>query len=530
MNSNLSLDEFQSATLFPFDVSTNRSQRSNTTTPLTTVMPQVFERDRRLFEMIQNLNIELETSHAGDCYRSEKCCTECKRDWGEQSELLGRAYILRKLDIERITLDRLQQQADFLKLIKALPLMLTRTLLDDQDASKEQYLTTISRLNRICQVIYVMQTDFLVQKRADRLVSKSDRKLFLQLEEYIDATYSDIQDYVKIIKSKTDPSLDANHQQPWKKRGVYKNPRCTDLAPNSSLYNNIRPEPYDLRKFKLIEHGNGGFHFGKQDDPNHEEENGPQSSMYTDMFHNNAMQGLMSAIAMIYCPESLTGHGIYDRVEKPGALVRRPSYPCHIFFRPHEHEEERSRLELIQSALKRVNMWDSSRFTSRPLVPQGYWKGINIELNDQDPDGLSLTTLSMEGFHINFQTTMGHYVSNVPLPGQGIHTLSSPAGDPEGAGDIVSLYSRVIPYSNIISPSVQHQDCLSETNRSRVPQGGVNQNNVMVELNIVWLIARHLGWTVDDDRSCGTLLVDRRILIALQWFSNTIMVFSLLGS
>jgi hypothetical protein len=35
---------------------------------------------------------------------------------------------------------------------------------------------------------------------------------------------------------------------------------------------------------------------------------------------------------------------------------------------------------------------------------------------------------------------------------------------------------------------------------------------------------------VDDDSSRGAILVDRRILIAVQWFSNTIMVFSLIGS
>lgn len=36
--------------------------------------------------------------------------------------------------------------------------------------------------------------------------------------------------------------------------------------------------------------------------------------------------------------------------------------------------------------------------------------------------------------------------------------------------------------------------------------------------------------TVDDDQSRGAILVDRRVLIAVQWFSNTIMVFSLLAS
>ncbi|KAL7503966.1 hypothetical protein ACHAXN_002093 [Cyclotella atomus] len=522
VNSNFSLDEFQSATLFPFDVSTNRSVNA-TTTLLTTVMPQVLERDPRLFDMIQNLDIELATSHAGGCYRSEKCCKECKRDWGAQSELLGRAFILRKLDIERAALNRLQQKADFMKCVNTIPLMLKKTLLDDQDASKEQYLTTASRLNRILQVMYIMQTDYLAQKRADRFMEESDRKLFLSLEEYIDATYCDIQEYMKIIELKTDQPIDANHRQPWKKRGIYKNTRCTDLTSDSSLYNNFRPEPYNLRKFKLIEHCNGVFNFGKQDDPNHEGENGPQTSMHTDMFHNNAMQGLMSAMAMIYCPESLTGHGIYDRIEKPGALARCPSQPCCAFFRA--SDEKRSRSELVQLARKLMNEWASSRFTLRTLAPQGYWKGINLEMNDQDPDGLGLATLGIEGFVINLQTTMGHNVSNVPLPGQGMHTLSCPSGDQERTWDMVSLYSRVNPYF----PSMHRQDSLPETNHSRAIQGGVNQN-VMAELNIVWLIARHLGWTVDDDRSCGTLLVDRRILVALQWFSNTIMVFSLLGS
>jgi hypothetical protein len=41
---------------------------------------------------------------------------------------------------------------------------------------------------------------------------------------------------------------------------------------------------------------------------------------------------------------------------------------------------------------------------------------------------------------------------------------------------------------------MHRQDSLPETNHSRAIQGGVNQN-VMAELNIVWLIARHLGWT-----------------------------------
>jgi hypothetical protein len=44
------------------------------------------------------------------------------------------------------------------------------------------------------------------------------------------------------------------------------------------------------------------------------------------------------------------------------------------------------------------------------------------------------------------------------------------------------------------------------------------------------MIARHFGWVVDDEENRGSMLIDRRLLIATQWLSNTIMTFSLLAS
>lgn len=535
VNSNYSLDEFQNATLMPFDVMNNSLIYNQSRAPLTTTMPQLMERNTVLFAMIQNLYLEVKKSHAADVYRTEKCCCHCKRDWGVQSELLGRAYVLRKLDIEYSALVRSKQQSDFMTTINTMPLMLKRVLLDD-DSPREQAQSTSSQLDRIRQLIYVLQTDYLLSRKANRVTSKKELAFLTLCDQYLDATYSDIQECMQVIE-KAEGGQTTNHAQLWRTRGVYKYARSTDSALfDADIYdanNNFKPEPNDLRKFRLLEHGSGVFNFGKQDDINH---NGStnRASQHTDMFHNNAFQGLMAALAMVGKPESLTGHGIYDRVENPGDLIRCPSYPCDVFFR--QAKDTRVRAELMERALRLIKKW-TTKLMSNVRNNQVYWKDINLEMNDLDPDGLRLVTLREDGFIINFHTTMAHFISKVSLPGQGRLLLSSPPGDHEGEVDTVSLYSRVQPYSKIIFPSLdQDNENSSDEARSDIQSNHQNQQPQpndhvgMLELNIVWLIARHLGWTVDDDRSRGAILVDRRILVAVQWFSNTIMTFSLLGS
>jgi hypothetical protein len=164
------------------------------------------------------------------------------------------------------------------------------------------------------------------------------------------------------------------------------------------------------------------------------------------------------------------------------------------------------------------------------------FKRINFEFNEQDPDGLNLIVFGQQHFQINFQTTMAHYISNVALPGQGkMFLLSSPqCGDNDNYCDSIKiLYTKAQPYANILHPSMVEanaHDDESQSQQSQVPIDRNQQNDAVLALNVIMLIAMHLGWTIDDDYRGGFLLVDRRLLIATQWFSNTIMTASLLAS
>ena len=510
VNSNYSLDQFQYATLMPIDLPRQKALGSKRLkTPLTTIMPQLMEKDKQLFAMIQNLDLELESSHAGDSYRTEKFCHHCKRDWGPQSEILGRSYILRRLDVEWHMLVRSKQQSDFLKTLNAIPLML-KSLLDEDGP----FHSLLSKLNRICQLVYIMQTDFLAQRRADNLLLK-DQELLSLCEQYLDGTYSDIQNCIRIIESTN--KVNCSNNRHWRKRGVYRNPRCSDwVASDRCLVNHessFKPEPKYLEKFGLVEQRAGVFSFGRQDDPNHEESQTCKSQppIHTDMFHNNVIEGFMSALAMIGKPENLMGHGIYDRVGNQGYLIRCPSQPSQLFFRI---SQMRSNPKLTQQAFELIKKWamERSNFVTRPRTcySKVCWKDINFEFNDQDPDGFNLVTFGQNNFIMNFQTTMGHFICNVPLPGEGSCLLSSPPGDHKENCDILSIYSHVQPYSKIVFPSScvrNSQNFQTEVgpnpsgsgtinHQNQVPQPipGLEQNGI-AELNIVWLIARHLGWT-----------------------------------
>lgn len=495
VHSNYSLDVFQSATLMPFE------QTNKTVTPLTTVMPNLMERDSKLFAMIQNFDVEDKST--------ENACKNCKRDWGPQSEILGRAWILRQLDIERHSLIYSKQQSDFLKTLHAIPLMLNRVLTDDNGSPKAPSQTFMLQLNRILQLLYIMMTDYLIEKRADRLMTKTERHFFSSCEQYLDSTYSDIEQCIRIIERKMAKSRDANLRK-WRMRGAYKYPRCTDWVLNHDCIDSntsFKSESKHFQRFGRIEHSIGIYNFGRQDDDNHElfrTSLGCQPSMHTDMFHDNAIQGLMIAVATIERPESLIGHGVYDRVEKSGSVIRCPSFPCDVFFRV---EKKRSHTELTQLVMDQFKKWMSAGFSLKQKhigeLYGGYWKSINFEFNDQDPDGLNLTVFGMNEFVMNYQTTMGHFLSNIPIPGQGRLLLSSPPGDCQKELDIKTIYSCVQPYASIIFPGVlKSDDSSSETNSNAQsahnqqlhPNNNIQENG-MADLNIVWLIARHLGWT-----------------------------------
>ncbi|KAL9183382.1 hypothetical protein ACHAXT_005169 [Thalassiosira profunda] len=517
VHSSFGLEELQHAALMPFDVSVERGHASAPhSRPLTAVMPQLQQKDPRLFALLLNLDEEVEDSDRGDAYRTEKRCAFCRRDWGPQSEVLGRSFLLRRLECTRQKALRLEQRDDFERTLSAIPSLLEETL-SEGDVS-------VARVNRVSQLLFSLHTDYLLQRRADRLVAKEERRLCSAYESYIDETYADLQSLLPESSDSTAGRGDG-WRFPWNE--------SKDESTNIWRENG-GAAPQNAK-------GGDGF-IDRQDDPNHDAE----PSMHTDMFQDDPVKGLVMAWNMISNPEALVGHGVFDRVKAPGGVIRCPSHPIDAFFRA--ASPERDREQLIRDAkalLQQVSLIAKPREkgSRKGRHRWAYFKRINFEMNEQDPDGLALVTIG-SGVQLNCQTSMAHYLSNVPLPGQGAFSLCSPKWNGDGHAfdnSILTLYTTVQPYSHLLFPARlqicgndeqgsgenQLRDAQGQRNQQ---QGGGGQGHNPLELNIVWLIARHLGWVVDDEEHRGSLLVDRRLLIATQWLSNTLLVWSLLAS
>jgi len=541
INNHYGFEEFQLATLSPFHISSDQLDGdvgARDVMTLTTNMPQILQKSPQILSAIENLQKETEHSISGDSYRTEKKCLFCKRDWGPQSELLGRAYLLRRLECQKQALLREQERANFERSLRLIPLLLHRVLSSDDEEDTFNPSSKILGLNRICQLLYCMHKEHIIPTKAKRLVSRDERKWYAYCESYIEETYAEIQQV--LVESLGGETTICNQQ--WKRRGIYKTPKCTETelietqtdAATALVY---KAEPKYLRKLRSLDYNPfGNATLGVQDDPNHS----TNVSMHTDMFQNDALKSFVIACLMMGNPKVLIGHGIYDCVRKPGSIIRCPSLPVDTYFRSSILERQNKLKEVLRMLEKWASIASAHRWkpkNSSTSLQQKYFgfKRINFEFNEQDPDGLKLIVFGQQHFQINFQTTMAHYLSNVPLPGQGSFLLSSPKCDENDnfCDSINILYTKVQPYANILHPStVEASACEdeSQSQQSQVPLVRNQQNDAFLALNVIMLIAMHLGWTIDDDYRGGFLLVDRRLLIAAQWFSNTIMTASLLAS
>ena len=499
VHSNYGFDLFQDATLAPFDISSNGTPSSPAeprcvAAPLTAILPNLSVRCPELLSALCNLDAELEDSAAGESYRTEKRCELCRRDWGQQSELLGRSYVLRKLECQKRAMIRARQRMDFQRTINMVPSLLRRSLTEEVEIVQDR---STSRANRICQLLYVLYMDYLLQANANKLVTRVERLLFGAYERYVEETYADLQIYLNRPGGATSTMI-----LPWKKKGRPKNSISKDAF------------------------------LGRQDDMNHQEaESHPP--MHTDMFQNDPVKGFACAISMIIHPESLVGHGVWDRVQKPGYVIRCPSLPIDTFFRTQPYE--RDQLSLIQKAVNvleksvsiaKVEGWKSWNLP-QSSVGRRHFKVVNYELNEQDPDGLGLITTGST-LRILFHTSLAHYLCNVPIyfaPKTGETHLHDTS--------ILALYTRVQPYTHVLFPARTGETRPAEQNNQQRSNPQIRQNQqqgAVDDINVLWMIARHFGWVVDDEENRGSILIDRRLLIATQWLSNTIMTFSLLAS
>jgi hypothetical protein len=342
-----------------------------------------------------------------------------------------------------------------------------------------------------------LYTDYLLQANANKLTTKEERLMFAAYERYVEETYADLQKCLALHGGMASTMI-----LPWKQKG-------------------IRPKN-SIPKHTFL---------GRQIDINHQESES-YPPMHTDMFQNDPVKGFACAMSMIIHPENLVGHGVWDRARKPGDIIRCPSLPIDTFFRL--GPSERDQRILIQKAVNVLEEWTSIAKEKiecwmswkRPQSSGGrlHFKGVNYELNEQDPDGLLITTCF--SLQILFHTSLAHYMRNISI-------MFAPKTGETDLYDILALYTIVQPFTRVMFPARTGETRSDEQNNQQRTNLQIQQNQqqgAVDDINVLWLIARHLNWAVDDEENRGSILIDRRLLIATQWLSNSIMTFSLLAS
>mmetsp|Transcript_8536 Transcript_8536/g.19279 ORF Transcript_8536/g.19279 Transcript_8536/m.19279 type:complete len:1782 (+) Transcript_8536:111-5456(+) len=378
----------------------------------------------------------------------------------------------------------------------------------------------------------------------------------------------------------------AKLPRPWRHGGLYRYLRCTDsvFSHENEVFEDGKSEPDYLQSFCNLWHNPGWYRLGLQDDPNHmdEQELGAVGHKpkrfqrinwrHADVFKQDAAMALVCAMSMIHDPRALLVHGIYDRTEPPGTVCRRPrSETLGVFCLHAPCSDDR----LLSDALRVVEIFERGKKQraarlfvkkTKPFIHPGQkrkverslqstlkrvailgWKAADFDLNDVDHEGISFLS---EGF-IEYASTYEQYLQNIPPAGVGRNALSAAISSrlrPTGVGAIadarvgrqdvqtvdvgeINDVGRWPSDGTTTSRNRRHRPShrlqqQGPAREQRADEGNVNQGGPRI-INLLWLISSHLGWTVDDDRKPGAVLVERGILIATQWLSNTLFALPL---
>ena len=301
---------------------------------------------------------------------------------------------------------------------------------------------------------------------------------------------------------------------------------------------------------------------------------------HADVFKQDAVCAVACAMSMIHAPRSLLLHGVYDRLEPPGTICRRASsWDFEIIFScPNDAPDLRLArllthrcLQEFEGIVSKLPMLGSfgkksqrrSAFCSRDRILENSlqktlksytilgWKSVSIELNEIDPEGLA----SLVDGTILCVSYQEQFIQNVPDAGCGRFVLSTIEALPhlppidnvrvsplsfytpdEINAAAIGATLNVRVSSNRASrpgPTINRQ---LQGQAGRVQIGDRADNPIDQEgggvgapriINLLWLISFHIGWSVDDDRKPGAHHVERGILIATQWLSNTLMALPL---
>lgn len=272
---------------------------------------------------------------------------------------------------------------------------------------------------------------------------------------------------------------------PWRMAGVFKYKVCTDsvFSPDAELTCADQTlwinEPDYLDAFRHLAHSPGIYCLGPQEDCNHLGETviatnsryaRVQQGSTTDMFMNSPIFAFQAAFCMMRDIRSLLGHGVYDYIAYPGSVVRRPL------------------LDATTPDIIGHMQLDNSKETEQSLRQ-------SIELN-------------------NFKHSL-------PPPGIGQYPLccfKSP-----GSQEIIPFLPEHSPTEYTVHESSAAAAPFFRQRPHRIAPVGNHRGTPF--LRIMWAMGARLGLAViDDNPHTASVYVDRKILIASQWVSISLMV------
>ena len=142
-----------------------------------------------------------------------------------------------------------------------------------------------------------------------------------------------------------------------------------------------------------------------------------------------------------------------------------------------------------------------------------------MTFNDLDPIG-SQVMRPYERKHNDYNISgLKNFTKKVPDPGCGRYPLSRLDFQAEGQPRDGTILPLAIEASNLVYEAVDQNG--HRNIRRRVTAG------ILSRMNIVWTVCDALGWACVDDSSPGLILIDRRIVIATVWLSNSLVAFPL---
>jgi len=520
-----SLDEFQSKTMVPFEVERNvGSEENNNSVPMTFVAPLLQRKDPKMYNKIHDMESEMDGVLLGYRYRTEKGCACCGKDWGARSEHLGRAFVLRKAVCLENLYAQNRQMLHIVTLLRETPVIYQNCLGALNKGGEDAELV----LNRLQHIFYAMHA-VISNKRGDKILTEGQRKLlfnYILIENIVSEKLAQIALFLAgETRYKEDLAMF------WRLRGVYLSPRGSEHKPGGRIEigetmtipqevvkKYIKLEPSGLKKYRQYFHHLGMYELGKAEDPNH------QASTQYDLLKNSAHLSLRAALSILHSPQSINNHGIYDLAAYPGTVVKSRFRDRSSFLPVSTSGTEcDAQVDNLASMLMKKRIRD---FQTGDILRQRRSGNCNnsyaiLTFNDLDPIGCQvMRPYEPTGKNNDYNISgLNSFTKKVPDPGCGRYPLSRLDSQAEGQTRAGAILPLEIEASELVNEAVDQNG--HRNIRRRVTAG------ILSRMNIVWTICDALGWACVDDTSPGLMLIDRRMVIAVVWFSNSLVAFPL---